>query len=226
MAPCTACSNCLTCCCGVPEGAVTPCVATGGRHPRPLLLRQHADDGHHDQQTQPRKSLASLPSQSEPVHPARQFSFVVVAGGVDRLHLRMRLRPVLVQFQLARPALDSSSKAMMPASILCWNSSPSRATAARTAARGRRSVSSAGRPCRPGLPPAAPALAMHGQVDPAGHALQIGIDLRRLVGVRSHEGHQSARPRLQVAPVRVGPGAMSQQHEAALRALEVQAAGG
>ena len=67
-------------------------------------------------------------------------------------------------------------------------------------------------------------LAMHGQVVPGGYTRPVGVHRRRHVGMRPNEGHERLGPRLQVAPVRVGPGAMAQQakHMGQIRLLGLQ----
>ena len=109
----------------------------------------------------------------------------------------MRLRPVLVQLQLALQLGTSSSKPTMPASILCANSSPRpRHCSAYAGSWSPISFFSSASLASRVLDQPRPHRAMHRQVVPAGHALQVRIDLGRQVGVRPQEGHQ----RLAAAP--------------------------
>lgn len=59
------------------------------------------------------------------------------------------------------------------------------------------------------------------QVIPAWHARQIGVDLGRQIGLRPQEGHHRRWPRLKIAPMGVGFGTMTQQHEATRPAFVV-----
>ena len=53
--------------------------------------------------------------------------------------------------------------------------------------------------------------AVHHQVVPGGYPGQVGVHAGRHVGVWAHEGNHRLGPCRQVAPMRVGLGAMAQQ---------------
>ena len=64
--------------------------------------------------------------------------------------------------------------------------------------------------------------AMHRQVVPGGHPGQIGVDLGRQVGVRAEKRDHRLRTRLQIAPMRIGPRAVAQQHQIVAALFQMQ----
>ena len=64
--------------------------------------------------------------------------------------------------------------------------------------------------------------AMHHQIAPRRHPCQVGVDAWGHVRVRAHERHNSFGPCLQIAPVRVGLGAVAQQGDAIVFFKEMQ----
>src|SRR6218665_1389868 len=151
---------------------------------------------------------------AEPVHPRRQRLLVRRAGAVHGTHARMRFPAMLVDLDLALQRshlqLEADDAVQHLALELLAQVAPLLRVSGLMLADEllEQHVFLRGLLDQAGLD-----RAMHREVVPRRHTREVGIDLGRQVRMRPEERDDRLRPCLQVAPMRVGLGAMPPQRQ-------------